>query len=70
MVTAFIYGYIEQVVYVKQPEGFVDPDRPAEVCKATIIHIWSEAVLPPEHAKIDKLLSSSISFIICSSDPC
>ncbi|GKE01451.1 retrovirus-related pol polyprotein from transposon TNT 1-94 [Tanacetum coccineum] len=31
MKTAFLNGELKEVVYVSQPEGFVDPDRPHHV---------------------------------------
>nr|GEZ50726.1 integrase, catalytic region, zinc finger, CCHC-type, peptidase aspartic, catalytic [Tanacetum cinerariifolium] len=31
--TAFINGELNEVVYVSQPEGFVDPEHPTHVCR-------------------------------------
>lgn len=31
--TAFLNGQLREVVYVSQPEGFVDPERPNHVYK-------------------------------------
>ena len=32
---AFLYGFLDTPVYIVQPPGFVDPEKPAHVCKLT-----------------------------------
>ena len=34
--SAFLYGKIEEEVYVSQPKGFEDPDHPNKVYKVVI----------------------------------
>lgn len=32
---AFLNGYLQEGVFMKQPEGFTDPVRPTHICKLT-----------------------------------
>ncbi|GJW49842.1 retrotransposon protein, putative, ty1-copia subclass [Tanacetum coccineum] len=38
--TAFLNGYLDEDIYMVQPEGFVDPNHPRKVCK--LWKIWSK----------------------------
>ena len=44
--TAFLNGRLLEDVYMTQPEGFVCPEEPKKVCKASEIHLWIEASIP------------------------
>ena len=37
--TAFLNGRLLEDVYMTQPEGFVCPEEPEKVCKASEIHL-------------------------------
>ncbi|GKA38224.1 ribonuclease H-like domain-containing protein, partial [Tanacetum coccineum] len=37
---AFLYGTIDEEVYVSQPHGFVDPDHPTKVYKVVNSSVW------------------------------
>ena len=33
VVTAFLYGWLDEDIYMRQPEGFVNTKKPNHVCK-------------------------------------
>ena len=39
--TAFLNGSLHREIYLSQPEGFVDPDKPNHVCKLKKEHLWT-----------------------------
>jgi len=49
---AFLNGYLQEDVFMKQPEGFIDPQRPQHVCKVVkVIYRLKQA----PHAWFDRL---------------
>ena len=42
--TAFLHGNLEDLVYMVQPEGFIQPGQEHLVCKIEEITLWVEGV--------------------------
>jgi hypothetical protein len=40
---AFLNGFLDEEVYMRQPPGFVDSDKPGHYCKLVRSFIWTEA---------------------------
>jgi hypothetical protein len=41
--TLFLYGDLEEEIYLEQPEGFVVSGHETEVCRLKKVHLRSEA---------------------------
>ena len=68
--TAFLYGDLEQDIYMEQPEGFVDPKYPNHVCKLQKALYGLKQAPRQWHAKIDEFLISELEFQSSPYDPC
>lgn len=69
MKSAFLKGNLEEEIYMKQPEGFIDPDHP------TWVYLLFKALYSLKHAsrawkkRIEKILNK-LGFIQSQSDTC
>ncbi|GKF40907.1 putative ribonuclease H-like domain-containing protein, partial [Tanacetum coccineum] len=50
--SAFLYGTIDEEVYVSQPPGFVDPDHPTKVYKVVKALMGVLSILDREDLKV------------------
>ena len=70
VVTAFLYGDIDEDIYVEQPPGFVDANYPDHVCKLKKALYGLKQSPRMWHAKIDDFLVNKLGFETSTSDPC
>ncbi|KAH9107207.1 hypothetical protein LEN26_014283 [Aphanomyces euteiches] len=67
--TAFLHGDLDEEIYVAQPEGFVDPDRPNDVCLLKKSLYRLKQAPRQRHKKLHEFLMS-INFEQCFKDQC
>ena len=67
--TAFLQGNLEDEIYMEQPEGFVDEERPDYVCKLNKSIYGLKQAARCWNAAIDTFLLSN-GYKKCSADPC
>ena len=68
--TAYLNARLEERVYMHQPEGFADPQRPDHVCELKkglyglmqSGHMWNK--------EVNGFLTAALGFVPCRSDPC
>ena len=68
--TAFLYGDLEQDIFMEQPEGFIDSKHPDHVCKLQKALYGLKQAPRQWHAKIDDFLISQLDFQSSPYDPC
>ncbi|KAH9103708.1 hypothetical protein AeMF1_020022 [Aphanomyces euteiches] len=67
--TAFLHGDLDEEIYMAQPEGFVDPDRPNDVCLLKKSLYGLKQAPRQWHKKLHEFLRS-INFKQCFKDQC
>lgn len=67
--TAFLYGELEEDIFMEQPEGFVDEKYPDHVCKLQKALYGLKQAPRRWYAKIHTFLSE-LGFQSCAYDPC
>ena len=68
--TAFLYGDLDQDIYMEQPEGFVHPQYPNHVCKLQRALYGLKQAPRQWHAKIDEFVIGILKFETSPYDPC
>ncbi len=68
--TAFLNGDLDQDVFIEQPEGCVDPDKPDFVCKHQKALYGLKQAPRQWYAKINSFLTESLHFQSSPYDPC
>ena len=67
--TAFLHGVLDCDLYMEQPEGYVDPEKPDYVCKLNKGLYGLKQAARCWNATIDKYLIDS-GYVKCSGDVC
>ncbi|KAE8692217.1 Receptor-like serine/threonine-protein kinase SD1-8 [Hibiscus syriacus] len=67
--TAFLHGDLEEEIYMRQPEGFIDADKKNLVCRLKKSLYGLKQALRQWYKKFDSFMSSS-GFTRCQADHC
>ena len=67
--TAFLNGYLEENVYMMQPEGFEDPKNPRKVCKLKKSIYGLKQASRSWNLRFDEVVKK-FDFIRCEEEPC
>lgn len=67
--TAFLHGDLDEEIYMEQPEGFVDPHRPEEVCRLQKSLYGLKQASRSWNTKFDGFITK-FGFTRSSVDPC
>ena len=70
VVTAFLNGELDEVIYMEVPAGFRDPNRPNLVCKLLKALYGLKQAPRQWYAKINTFLCDELKFTSCPYEPC
>ena len=70
VVTAFLNGDLDKVIYMELPFGFRDPNRPHLVARLLKSLYGLKQAPRCWHAKIHKFLTEKLGFVSCPYEPC
>ena len=68
--TAFLNGSLDCEIYMSQPEGFVDPDRPNHVCKLKKSIYGLNQSAHCQNTSLDKYYLKSVGYHKSNADGC
>lgn len=68
--TAFLNGDLPEDIYMEQPEGFIDQEKPTHVCKLQKALYGLKQAPRQWFSKINTFLCEELHFQSCAYDPC